>query len=163
MWDTTLKDKGIDLVSHYILTGTSWDKRHISIPFFFLLYQILRGIHFHFLFIISLHCYWFTINCQIKGNFFQQAPFLILPLPALQPYMSTFSPPTFVHTSPNFLELSFLPLLLSVAHLLTSLPGKSFPFVPLMNAQTNSEIKEAWLDSPDEPLAFLPFVLPLQR
>ena len=35
MWDTALKDRGIDLVSHWILTGTSWDKRQISIPFFF--------------------------------------------------------------------------------------------------------------------------------
>ena len=34
MWDTALKDKGIDLVSHLILTWTSWDKRQMSIPFF---------------------------------------------------------------------------------------------------------------------------------
>ena len=34
MWDTALKDRGIDLVSHWILTGTSWDKRQMSIPSF---------------------------------------------------------------------------------------------------------------------------------
>lgn len=106
------------------LTGTSWDKRQISIPFFFSCIKYKEASTFSFYFVISLHCYWFTINCEIKGNFFQQAPFLTLPLPALQPCMSTFSPPTFVHTSPNFLELSFLlwhtcsPLLLESPFLL---------------------------------------------